>query len=289
MAGNLQTIKDIRNYLRNELGNIYPQEEIVSLTRIVIISVLKIDRIRALIDDRTPVVSTEHATRIKEISERLKTGEPLQYILGETIFYDCRIKVNPSVLIPRPETEELVELVINENRGFCGKLTDACTGSGCIAIALAVKFKEASISGFDLSQEAISLAVRNAELNNVKASFCQANVFDIQAFSTNKADIIVSNPPYVRNSEKKVMKKNVLDFEPHEALFVPDDDPLVFYKAILKLAGGMLDSGGKIYFEINEAMGSDMIDLLRSYNYTETAIYKDINGKDRIVKGYKNE
>ncbi len=289
MAGNLQTIKDIRNYLRNELGNIYPQEEIVSLTRIVIISVLKIDRIRALIDDRTPVVSTEHATRIKEISERLKTGEPLQYILGETIFYDCRIKVNPSVLIPRPETEELVELVINENRGFCGKLTDACTGSGCIAIALAVKFKEASISGFDLSQEAISLAVRNAELNNVKASFCQANIFDIQTFSTNKADIIVSNPPYVRNSEKKAMRRNVLDFEPHEALFVPDDDPLVFYKAILKLAGEMLDSGGKIYFEINEAMGSDMIDLLRSYNYTETAIYKDINGKDRIVKGYKNE
>lgn len=192
-------------------------------------------------------------------------------------------------MIPRPETEELVELVINENRGFCGKLTDACTGSGCIAIALAVKFKEASISGFDLSQEAISLAVRNAELNNVKASFCQANVFDIQAFSANKADIIVSNPPYVRNSEKKVMKKNVLDFEPHEALFVPDDDPLVFYKAILKLAGEMLDNGGKIYFEINEAMGSDMIDLLRSYNYTETAIYKDINGKDRIVKGYKNE
>ncbi|MDY0097781.1 MAG: peptide chain release factor N(5)-glutamine methyltransferase [Bacteroidales bacterium] len=289
MAGNLQTIKDIRNYLKNELGNIYPEEEVVSLTGIVLMSVLKIDGIRALIDDQAPVLSPENTSRIKEICERLKTGEPLQYILGETIFHDCRIKVNPSVLIPRPETEELAELIINENKGFSGKLTDACTGSGCIAIALAVKFKEAGISGFDLSPEAISLAVENAELNNAKVSFYQADVFDIPACNINKVDIIVSNPPYVRNSEKRAMKRNVLGFEPHEALFVPDDDPLIFYKAILKLAGKMLTRGGKIYFEINEAMGRDTIGLLRSYNYTETAIYKDINGKDRIVKGYKNE
>lgn len=288
MAGNLQTFKDIRNYLKNELGNIFPEEEILSATDIIMQSVLKIDRIHSLINDRVPAVSPKEAQRIYEIGKRLKTGEPLQYILGETLFYDCRIKVNPSVLIPRPETEELVDLIIKENRHFSGKIADACTGSGCIAIALALNLTEACVSGFDVSPEAISLAVENAKLNNAKVFFYQADVFDIVSHEKHKVDLIVSNPPYIRMSEKGDMKKNVFGFEPHNALFVPDNNPLVFYKAILELAEKILNPAGKIYFEINETMGREMIKLLGSFNYADTVINKDINGKARIVKGNRN-
>jgi len=219
---------------------------------------------------------------------RLKTGEPVQYVIGETIFYDCIIKVNRGVLIPRPETEELVDLIVKENRGFTGTIIDVGTGSGCIAIALGVNLPLAKITGIDKSRCAIKTAIRNAELNNSPVSFSEADLFKINPSQIGNTDIIVSNPPYVRNSEKQLMHRNVLDFEPPRALFVPDDDPLKFYRAILDLAGNILKPGGSVWFEINEAMGGSVIELLKSYKFHGINIIKDINGKDRIAKGKKD-
>ncbi len=220
---------------------------------------------------------------------KLKTGEPVQYVIGETLFYDCIIKVNPGVLIPRPETEELVDLIVKENKGFTGSIIDIGTGSGCIAIALAVNLPSAKITGIDKSRRAIKTAIKNAELNNSAVSFLEADLFKIDPSQIQNADIIVSNPPYVRNSEKQFMNRNVLGFEPHRALFVPDNDPLKFYRAILNLAGNILNPGGSVWFEINEAMGKPVQDLLESYNYSGIKIIKDINGKDRIAKGKKDD
>ena len=175
-------------------------------------------------------VTSEQVKRVVDICKELKTGKPIQYILGETIFYDCIIRVNNATLIPRPETEELVDLIIRENRGLPGNIIDIGTGSGCIAIALAANLPGAVITGIDISDEAIRIARENALLNNVAVSFVKGDIFNFDYEIVNKAEIIVSNPPYVRNSEKQFMSKNVLDFEPHNALFVTDSDPLVYYQ-----------------------------------------------------------
>jgi len=240
-----------------------------------------------LYDSGSPVTNTE-AEKIIEFTNELKTGKPVQYILGETTFYDCIIKVNGSTLIPRPETEELVDLIIRENKDYRGNIIDFGTGSGCIAIALAVNLPFSSITGIDISGDAISLARENAVLNNVKISFIKSDILNFGEEEFTKAGIIVSNPPYVRNSEKLLMGKNVIDFEPPLALFVPDYDPLVYYRAILKLAENILLPAGRLYFEINEAMGKSLIQLFESSGYSEIEIVPDINDKERIIKGRKN-
>lgn len=287
MAGNLQTIKEIRNYLRCELENIYPEEEIRSITHIIIYTVFNLGKLHFLTRNDHHVTSGK-TILITEICQRLKAGEPLQYILGETLFYGCRIKVSHHTLIPRPETEELVDLVIKENAGFKGSIVDIGTGSGCIAVALAVSLPEADITGFDISEEALVTARQNAEMNNVSIRFFKADILDANSINILKTDIIVSNPPYVRLSEKGQMEKNVLGFEPHTALFVPDDNPLLYFEAILRLAGTILKPGGKIYFEINEAMGGRMNELLVSSGYSNVKVFRDINGKERIIKGDSN-
>ena len=287
MAVNLQTIKDIRNYLSAELVKIYPELEISSITRIIITSVLGIDRLSFHSRKELPV-SQEDADKVVHICDELKTGKPIQYILGETHFYDCIIKVNDSTLIPRPETEELVDFIIRDNKGFRGKIMDIGSGSGCIAVALAVNLPDAEIKGIEISEEAVMTAIENAKLNNVKITFLKADLFDKELYTMEKVDIIVSNPPYVLNSEKQYMCINVIDFEPHTALFVPDNDPLVFYRGILDMAEHILNRGGKLYFEINEKMGKEMYQLLHSYRYKEITIVPDINGKERILKGRKD-
>ena len=288
MALNLQTIKDIRNYITGELKDIYPEMEIQSLSNIVIGWVIGEKKISMLSDPDKSVTAADTG-RITGICNDLKNGKPVQYITGETLFYNCILKVNPAVLIPRPETEELVDLIISENRGFAGEITDIGTGSGCIAIALAVNFPHSTITGIDISVKALRTASENASLNNVNVNFIRADILNCDLANVGKQDIIVSNPPYVRDSEKSMMQRNVIGFEPHEALFVPDDDPLVYYRAILEAGKTLLDRGGKIYFEINEVMGSLICDLIESYHYVGIKIIKDINGKDRIIKGIKDE
>jgi release factor glutamine methyltransferase len=287
MGLKIQTIKDIRFYLTTELEGIYSKEEIRSLSNIIIRSVLGITTMHQVyLTERS--VNDMQASKIISICLELKTGKPIQYILGETIFFDCIIKLNSSTLIPRPETEELVDLIIHENSGYKGNIIDFGTGSGCIAIALAINLPESVVTGTDISDEALKIAFENATINNTTVAFLKEDILSPDSRIDTMAGIIVGNPPYVRNSEKKLMNKNVLEFEPHSALFVNDSDPLVFYNAILNKAGKILLPGGMIYFEINEAMGKQLAELLKSFNYNEIKIIKDINGKDRIVKGIKN-
>ncbi|MEI8225279.1 MAG: peptide chain release factor N(5)-glutamine methyltransferase [Bacteroidota bacterium] len=287
MGVNIQTIKDIRFYLAKELEKIYQEQEISALTNIIIKTVIGITKLHQLYMTEQ-IVTKRQAGRIIDICKELKTGKPIQYILGETSFYDCVIRVTSATLIPRPETEELVDLIIRENRGYQGTIIDIGTGSGCIAVALAANLPGAVVTGIDISDEAIRTARENAQSNNVTVSFVKGDVFSFDSERVDKAGIIVSNPPYIRNSEKQFMSKNVLDFEPHPALFVNDSDPLIYYRAILKLANKILKHRGRLYFEINEAMGKSMVQLLESSGYTEIQIVTDINSKERIIKGTKD-
>lgn len=287
MAVKLQTIKDIRKYIESELAEYYPETEIKGLTGLLFSSVLRISRLK-LLSGENEFVAPKNAVKIAQICEELKVYKPVQYLLGETLFYDCTIKVRRGVLIPRPETEELVDLIIKENTGFNGKILDIGTGSGCIAVALAVKLPGSNITAVDISGPALETAEENARLNKVRITLIKADVLKEDLRTTGRSDIIVSNPPYVRNSEKAFMHRNVLDFEPHEALFVPDSDPLLFYRVILEKSVNLLNPGGKIYFEINEAMGSLLLELTCSYGFKDVRIVKDINGKERIIKGTKN-
>jgi release factor glutamine methyltransferase len=283
MRVKIQTIKDIRLYLKAELEGIYPEREIGAISTIVTKFVTGNPDLHSIYMAGQGISSLQ-ASEIIKICSELKTGRPVQYIIGETTFYDCKIRLDSSTLIPRPETEELADLIINENRGYSGNIIDLGTGSGCIAIALAANLPGAKVTGTDISGEALQRAAENAGINNVDVSFITEDILDPDTKITEKAGIIVSNPPYVRESEKQLMHRNVLDFEPPIALFVPDSDPLVFYRAILERADRILLPGGKIYFEINEAMGKAMITLLESYSCRNIEIVRDLNGKERIIK-----
>jgi release factor glutamine methyltransferase len=287
MSVNIHTIKDIRFYLLKELDKIYPEPEKSSLINIIIKTITGVSKLHLLYNSDEPV-SKSQLEKIIEISNELKTGKPVQYILGETDFYGCKIKLNNETLIPRQETEELVHLVISENKTYRGNIIDIGSGSGCIAIALAANIPHSLVTGVEISEGAVAMAKENALLNGVNVSFLKSDIFHLDNIAAGKAGILVSNPPYVRDSEKKMMNRNVLDFEPHRALFVPDSDPLIFYNAIIKAAETILPPGGKLYFEINELMGSSMIKLLESAAYRDINIIKDINNKDRIVKGIKD-
>lgn len=287
MSINIQTIKDIKSYLAGELAGIYPEHEISAFAGIINKTLFRASGLHPLAFPENRV-SQKHIHEIQRICRELKKGKPLQYILGETSFYNCTIKINNNTLIPRPETEELVDLIIKENRDFRGSLLDIGTGTGCITVALAINLPGAIITGTDNSDAALEVARENASFNNVKVSFIRSDIFEPDIKMFNKVDIIVSNPPYVRVSEKKQMNRNVLDYEPHSALFVPDESPLIYYEAILDLAEKILNDSGKLYFEINEAMGVPMKDLLINHGYSSVELIKDLNNRDRIIKAIHN-
>ncbi|MBE8727112.1 peptide chain release factor N(5)-glutamine methyltransferase [Flavobacterium hungaricum] len=218
--------------------------------------------------------------------KQLKNEVPIQYLLGKTSFYGLDFEVNENVLIPRPETEELVEWIINENAAVSKskkiKILDIGTGSGCIAVSLAKNLPNAAVYAIDVSKKAIETAKRNAANNNVEVVFMLKNILELEILKSDY-DIIVSNPPYVRNLEKQEIKKNVLDYEPHLALFVEDDDALVFYRQIASLGQKNLSDNGKLYFEINQYLGKETVDLLENMNFKEVEIRKDIYDNDRMV------
>ena len=222
--------------------------------------------------------------------KKLLKNEPLQYVLGETEFMGLRIKVNPHVLIPRPETEELVELVgIHEksDKTEYGILDIGC-GSGCISIALKKHFRSLEVTALDVSEEAIKVAKENARLNQANVIFAHADILNESQWSDfGKFQMVVSNPPYVRESEKQLMQKNVLDFEPGNALFVPDADPLLFYRKIACFCQSHLVSQGSLYFEINEAFGTETQEMLRELGFVSIEIIKDLNAKDRFIRALK--
>lgn len=268
------------DYIKESLKELYPETEISGFTRIILEYLTKKPYRMALVDK--PNLSTNQHNEVLRIVARLTTYEPIQYILGETEFYGLPFLVNGDTLIPRPETEELVELILNENSRNTLSVLDIGTGSGCIAIALAKRMNEAKVSAWDLSQGAIDTATKNAKLNNVAIDFCQVDVLGDYPTAEN-FDIIVSNPPYVLESEKQTMDHNVLDYEPHSALFVPDDKALMFYERIADIALHLLNANGKLYFEINQAKGIETMQMLETKGFSNVALYKDLSGLDRMT------
>ncbi|GAB6394779.1 MAG: release factor glutamine methyltransferase [Bacteroidales bacterium] len=274
-------------YIRYALRDMYAPNEINSFIRLIMESVCGLPpHLLPLNKDKALTAAERNAVR--QAVGRLKHSEPIQYITGHTSFYGLTFKVNPSVLIPRPETEELVELVIRE-ADTPVRILDAGTGSGCIAVALAHHLPKAEVVAADISAEAIRTAEENARLNSGAVAFLVADILATEALDTaigGMFDVIVSNPPYVRESEKASMEKNVLLYEPAAALFVPDSDPLVFYRAIVRLCGKKLRKHGRLYVEINEKLGKETAALLQEDGFVAELI-RDLSGKDRFIKAHK--
>lgn len=282
-----QSIKKLISEIKSELENTYPIEEIEGFIKLIFEYYCNYSSTDLLVNSEKEICNNLQ-TNINQVILALKKHRPIQYILGETEFYDLFFKVSPSVLIPRQETEELVDLIIKENHYDSLCILDIGTGSGCIAISLAKNIFGSTLFAIDVSNEALSIAKENATLNNAEVSFFQKDVLSLNEKLEQKFDIIVSNPPYVTNSEKHLMQSNVLDYEPHLALFVSDYDPLIFYKAIVNFSIDHLNTRGKLYFEINESFGSETADLLLNAGFKSVMIIKDLNGKDRIVRGELN-
>ena len=233
----------------------------------------------------TPSLNEEQKEELRKKIERVKKNEPLQYVLGETIFYGRRFKCDQRALIPRPETEELTDWIINDvsNDGNIRILDIGC-GSGCIAITLAKELKNSIVTALDISKEAISLTEENCTINNCQVECINEDIFN---FSDAQYDIIVSNPPYICDNEAADIESNVIDYEPHLALFVPDNLPLKFYEKITEYAARNLRSRGKLYFEINRKYGKEMQLLLEKFGFINIELRKDISNNDRMIKGEK--
>ena len=276
-------MKSVLAYIHNRLDSVYSAEEIREFARWMMEEVCHIPPYRLLVaDDVLPDIQRQEICRIVD---RLAKQEPIQYILGYTEFCGLPFGLTPDVLIPRPETAELVHRVEADYKGKSASILDIGTGSGCIGISLAVLLPDAQVSALDISEEALRVARKNAERNHVQIHFIRQ---DIMAASASDAlrqyDCIVSNPPYIANREKKEMDRNVLDYEPHLALFVPDDDPLCFYRRIAQLSRLHLRKGGNLYFEINALYGKEILHLLEQENYKNMELIRDFYGKDRIIK-----
>lgn len=285
------TLQYLRQQFHCTLETLYPNEEIDSFFFILTERWLQINRLKLALEPYYRVTEKQQSKFLKAL-KRLEAYEPIQYIVGETHFFSLPIKVNKHTLIPRPETEELVQWILDDTQKLepsCINILDIGTGSGCIAIALAKHLPEAKIYALEVSEKALQIAQANAELNQVKVSFEQENILsptEAHVFSNLKFDVIVSNPPYVRQLEKQQMKPNVLDYEPHLALFVENTDALLFYRAISAFAVKNLKSQGHLYFEINQYLGEEMKALLQQ-DYNNMTLRKDLFGNDRMLKATK--
>ena len=270
--------------IRKELTGIFPREEIESLIFLIFEKVKGYTRTQFLLAGEDLLTSDE-LDEIRKIVSRLKNHEPIQYILGQTEFYGLLFYSFPGVLIPRPETEELVQWIIQETTLPSPTLLDIGTGTGCIAISLQKNIRQAKVLACDISPVCIETAHRNAELNAAPISVFKFNIINnCPPVSFPGLDIIVSNPPYVRETEKLLMNRNVLDYEPALALFVSDDRPLIFYERIADFALLHLNNQGRLYFEINEAFGPQCVEMLHTKGFSDIQLKKDINGKDRMIR-----
>ncbi len=267
------------------LAEKYPQREAEQLMRILLEDLFGIDWNQQLMNPNLRIDEFQYY-QLGEAVKRLLSGEPVQYVTGMARFNDQILKVSPAVLIPRPETEELVQRIgtnLPEEKPI--RIWDIGTGSGCIAIALAKQFSNAEVIAFDVSEEALQIAMENAESNGAKVTFVQDDVLHPTSDYFNQpVDLVVSNPPYVCDSERTAMEANVLDWEPEKALFVPDDDPLRFYRQILALAKNQLNPDGQIWFEINERMGEEMLSLSREMSFTNAEVFEDFAGRLRFCR-----
>ena len=274
------TLQDFKLKMITELSSIYETDELNSIFNLISEEYLKIPRSKILLADEIDLDEVKQTLFLSSL-DRLKTHEPIQYVLGKTSFMDLEFKVNSSVLIPRPETEELVRLMLKED--LDGKeILDIGTGSGCIAISLAKNLPNAKITALDISKNALEVAKENAELNNVNIDFINADIFEYQ--TDKKYDVIVSNPPYVTESEKTLMIKNVLDFEPELALFVEDEYPLRYFEYIIEKSKNYIKKHGLIFFEINDIFEISLTQVIsKKYNF-KIQFFKDLFDKNRFLK-----
>ena len=275
--------------IRITLSDIYDySEELNAIVRAICCDILGIGTTTYYLKEEV-TLTAEQQERLDDTINRLKQGEPLQYIEGRAPFCGMDFFVTPATLIPRPETAELVDWIAQEHSMQSPRILDLGTGSGCIAIALNKRLPNATVDACDISDDALTVAKRNREKNGAKVSFFHHDMLDPSAPLPHSYNILVSNPPYIKQSEAKEMETHVTEWEPHTALFVPDDDALRFYRAIAEI--GQTDTllpGGHIYVEINQALGKETAELLESYGYKEVTIRKDIYGNDRMVKGIKH-
>lgn len=281
-----RSIKSARKYISDKLSAIYPREELGALTKIILLEATDLSATGLLAEPESEL-NTGAWNKIRKICAELEDKRPIQYILGKTEFYGLELKVNKHTLIPRQETEELVDLIIRENKKPGLRVLDIGTGSGAIAIVLCLNLREPIVSATDISDNVLKIARENCAIHKCKIVFYRDNILESSPLREGLLDIVVSNPPYVRESEKESMHENVLDYEPHSALFVPDSDPLKYYRAIGRMAMQVLKPGGSLYLEINEALGNETGALISEIGFKSIGIIKDLNNKDRILKARK--
>ena len=295
-------LREVKNIFHKELDSLYPKEEVDTFFYMLLEHYLKLERFILAIEPNL-IISKEDEEPLFEALSELKIQKPIQHIIGTAHFMDMEFKVNKHVLIPRPETEELVRWIIEEvqsekykvrstkyevRNGKDLKILDIGTGSGCIAITLAKNLPNAKVYALDVSEYALLVAKDNALSNAVAINFLKKDILTLEVLHE-EFDIIVSNPPYVRDLEKKKMHGNVLEHEPELALFVSDENPLVFYKRITEFAVDNLKEGGVLFFEINQYLGKETKQLLIDHNFSEIELRKDMFGNDRILKGVLNK
>jgi release factor glutamine methyltransferase len=281
MFASTNKLFDLLPYFKKKLGALYSDREVENIFYWVCEDRFDLPKFEVRMSEKR--LSESEMLAMRSIVKRLEKQEPVQYILGTTEFYNCKIKVNVNTLIPRPETEELVDWVL-ENIPKDSVVLDIGTGSGCIPIALKKADNSLSVSGLDVSAEAIEMAKESARLNAVKVYFLQMDILNPDLMQLNMYDIIVSNPPYVLESDKEKMNDNVLAFEPHLALFVADHEPLLFYKAIAQIGLAKLKPNGFLFFEIHEDFGAETSEMLEQLGYKNIELKQDMQGKDRMIR-----
>lgn len=279
-------LKTYKNQFFKELSSVYEEQEIESFFYILLEAFHQMKRVDLALNPETELDAIQ-LLQWETVLSQLKEEKPIQYILGETEFFGLPFYVNEHTLIPRPETEELVEWILSHTQQSNSKdikILDIGTGTGCIAISLAKHIANAQVFALDVSEKALHIARKNAERNKVEITFLHQSILETEDLGQ-VFDIIVSNPPYVRNLEKEMMKKNVLQYEPHLALFVEDHDALLFYRKITALATRNLSEKGQLYFEINQYLGTEMVALLKHSGFENIELRKDIYGNDRMIRG----
>ena len=279
------TTREAINRLRENLAGVYDPREIESMTRVIFEDVLLWKPVDIVMRDQEPLPSF-FDTKLDGIIDRLLRHEPLQYILGKARFHGHSFAVTPATLIPRPETEQLVDMIVDQNPGSDLRVLDIGTGSGCIAISLARALKFAHVTATDISPQALAVAQQNAAALKTRVSFVQQDILTTQA-PREAWDIIVSNPPYITMSERSAMERNVLDYEPGSALFVPDANPMLYYRPIAAYASLALASAGRLYLEINRAMGSQVVQTLQQAGLKNIQLHNDFNGNPRFATATK--
>lgn len=299
----METVGEARLWLKEKIKNLFSAEELPEIMFLTFHFITGLSKTQQLVFPEKEL-SEQQFQMLLLSAQKLETGMPIQYVLAEADFFGLKFEVNPSVLIPRPETEELVSWVLEEKKVWSDverskepgsienqhiiKILDIGTGSGCIPISIKKNWPEATVSGLDISAEALQTAQKNALRNQVELTFFQQDILNFHPVKeASKYTIMVSNPPYILPSERQQMQSNVLDFEPAQALFVPENDPLLFYRAIANFAAVNLGHNGLLFFEINEKFGLEIVELLKQKDFVEVELRQDFRGKDRMVRGVK--